>query len=247
MQNSTNATPPSALENENRQLKRLLVEVMEKQVRAEKLGRVFHDFNNMLSSTMGYASLALEKVEQYDDEKLARYLSSIERAAIRARDLVRDCLEQRQLERNVTAPCKPHDVLKGCVGELITEGDTEASTTVSMSAEDLTCMLRFLQASGARRVAKAHLHNVMAEHCERCDAELPMASLRVEFDLPAAGDSADHAGKVEVTDEHQLMEFSLAAAMVNMSGGHMCVADSSGKTAPLSGISYFRTLNLDEK
>ncbi|VUD69153.1 hypothetical protein TDB9533_04519 [Thalassocella blandensis] len=242
-----------SLSEENKQLKRLLVEVINKQSRAEKMGRVFHDFNNMLSSTMGYASLAIERVAQSDDEKLQRYLNNIERAAIRARDLVKECLDQRQQERHVENPCNVFEALNRLGVNAHAEGDSAKTTRVSMSEENLESVVNFLLHGAVARQscsgATAQVQVTTAEYCENCDAELPLGALRVELDGTAV---AAPDGELKLTDDEKRMDMAMAAALINLSGGHMCDAQTdSGAVTENSiktiGVSYFRTLNLDEQ
>lgn len=71
-------------------------ELLEAQLRqAQKMeaighltGGVAHDFNNILTSILGYVTLARDHVEAKHDEKLERYLERAERAGGRARDLI---------------------------------------------------------------------------------------------------------------------------------------------------------------
>lgn len=241
-----------SLGEENKQLKRLLVEVMNKQTRAEKMGRVFHDFNNMLSSTMGYASLAIEKVAQSDDEKLQRYLNNIERAAIRARDLVKECLDQRQQERHVENPCLMFEALNHLGVNTVVESDAVKSIRVAMSDENVESVLNFVLHGAVVRQScagvTAKLEQSTSEYCENCDAELPMGALRVMLDWSSLSLTGD---ETEITDEEKKLDFDMAAAMINMSGGHMCNSKENSATdlensLKTSGVSYFRTLNLDE-
>lgn len=222
-----------SLETENQELKRLLAVVMEKQARSEKMGRVFHDFNNMLSSTMGYATLAIERGQQFEDEKLQRYLGNIERASIRARDLVRDCLEQRQREREVDKPCELYQELLALGLNVQTESESEKHVKIPMSAEDVALLVNFLTPGQIPGQTKVQMQQVAMDNCELCHAELPPGALRVHFDSEA----------MKNPDSNSMMDLSLAAAMVNMSGGHMCSTENS---VAISGISYFRALNLDE-
>lgn len=251
-----NSEASVSLNEENKQLKRLLVEVMNKQSRAEKMGRVFHDFNNMLSSTMGYASLAIERVSQSDDEKLQRYLNNIEKAAIRARDLVKECLEQRQQERHVAEPCTLYESLSRLGVRAEAQSEEVKGSKVTMSQDNLDATLNFLLHGGVVSQScegvKASVELASAEYCENCDAELPMGALRVMLDWSS---KVSAGSERELTEEEEKLDFAMAAAMINMSGGHMCTSDSNSEGSSLvtsfedsnktSGVVYFRTLNLD--
>ncbi len=240
MHNTDDELNAEQLAEENKQIKRLLVDVMNKQSRSEAMGRVFHDFNNMLSSTMGYASLALERVESIEDEKLPRYLNNIERASIRARDLVRECLAQRQQERNAAQPCCLAQELELLGLEVASESALEQSMLVSMSAQDVALLIRFLLTGNfatnlSKMLAgvKASLQSAAQDNCKQCDAELPPGALRLTVDWSAA-EFVKNGG-----ENNKLMDFSLVPAMVNMSGGHMCTQMSSNNCAEI----LFRTLS----
>ena len=55
-------------------------------------GGVAHDFNNILTSILGYVVLARDYVAPQGDQKLDRYLDRAERAGGRARDLIAQML-----------------------------------------------------------------------------------------------------------------------------------------------------------
>ncbi len=53
-------------------------------------GGIAHDFNNILSAIIGYTELS--QIKAADDTQISQYLSGIQQAAIRARDLVKQIL-----------------------------------------------------------------------------------------------------------------------------------------------------------
>lgn len=55
-------------------------------------GGVAHDFNNFLTTVMGYVAMAQERVAAQGDEKLDLYLSRSLRSGVQARDLIRQML-----------------------------------------------------------------------------------------------------------------------------------------------------------
>jgi PAS domain S-box-containing protein len=55
-------------------------------------GGVAHDFNNILTSVLGYVELARDHVESQHDDKLNHYLSRAHRSGRRARDLIQQML-----------------------------------------------------------------------------------------------------------------------------------------------------------
>lgn len=55
-------------------------------------GGIAHDFNNILTSILGYAAMALERATDHGDTRQTRYLSQIQSAGERARDLIKQML-----------------------------------------------------------------------------------------------------------------------------------------------------------
>jgi nitrogen-specific signal transduction histidine kinase len=55
-------------------------------------GGIAHDFNNILTSVLGYVQLGAERVREWNDDKLTRYLSRAQRSGERARDLIQQML-----------------------------------------------------------------------------------------------------------------------------------------------------------
>jgi PAS domain S-box-containing protein len=67
-------------------------------------GGVAHDFNNILTSVMGYLALGTERAAQLGDAKLGGYLAQVERAARRARDLIAQMLAFSRGQRSERVP-----------------------------------------------------------------------------------------------------------------------------------------------
>ncbi|CAD5109633.1 hybrid sensor histidine kinase/response regulator [Zestomonas carbonaria] len=55
-------------------------------------GGIAHDFNNLLTGMLGYTVMAEELAEQLPDERLGHYLTRVQRAAEKARDLIQQML-----------------------------------------------------------------------------------------------------------------------------------------------------------
>src|SRR5690606_15316238 len=74
------------------------------------------DFNNLLTSIMGYVTLAAERQERFGDGRLEGYLAQARRSCERARDLIQQMLMfsrgQRDEARAVAIGPLVHDSLQ---------------------------------------------------------------------------------------------------------------------------------------
>ncbi|MBX9608734.1 MAG: PAS domain S-box protein [Gammaproteobacteria bacterium] len=85
-------TERRAAEEERRQLENQLRQAQKMEALGQLTGGVAHDFNNILTSVLGYVQLAAERLEGSGDDKLLRYLSRAQRSGERARDLIQQML-----------------------------------------------------------------------------------------------------------------------------------------------------------
>lgn len=67
-------------------------------------GGIAHDFNNILTGIMGYIVLASEVSEQYQNEKIAKYLQRALRSGQKARDLIQQMLTFSRGQRGEPKP-----------------------------------------------------------------------------------------------------------------------------------------------
>jgi PAS domain S-box-containing protein len=74
------------------QLQRQLQQTQKMEAIGQLTGGIAHDFNNILASIMGYTGLMKRTVSKYDDPTTSGYISQINRAGERARDLVQQLL-----------------------------------------------------------------------------------------------------------------------------------------------------------
>lgn len=74
------------------QLQRQLQQTQKMEAIGQLTGGIAHDFNNVLASIMGYTGLMKRTVSKYDDPTTSGYISQINRAGERARDLVQQLL-----------------------------------------------------------------------------------------------------------------------------------------------------------
>lgn len=199
-------------------LKDILVDAMVRISELEKIGRVFHDFNNILSSSMGYATLASERAKDIEDEKLSRYLNNIEKAGVRSRDLVRESLAQRQRFRD-----RQRCVLGEVLDQALTELMVGAQGVKKHYAEELTLNIA---ADSARLIFTALVKAISPlsslilcgevyeePHCRQCGCEL--SGLQLQF-VVKSEHTASTTIKLAATDRR------LIAAFTDVCGGHFC-------------------------
>jgi len=78
-------------EAQQHELQKQLQQAQKMEAIGQLTGGIAHDFNNMLASIMGYTNLAQERFGR-DNEKLHEYLSEVNLASERARDLIAQML-----------------------------------------------------------------------------------------------------------------------------------------------------------
>lgn len=195
------------LKKENEELKSILLSSLSTISEQEKVGSVFHDFNNILSSLMGYSSLSVERAQAYEDEKLVRYLENIERAGIRARDLVKETLEQRRYNR-IKNTCS----IKPLCTELCSHADLEiVKDSVYLEGSVFVFLVKLLLGLPERGLANLKVKTMPIEvgGCEACASEFAGEQLKVMFSDP-------EIASIEERD------IRLAEAIISANGGHLC-------------------------
>ena len=81
-------TEQKETEKMQRELQLQLVQAQKMEAIGQLTGGVAHDFNNILTSIMGYTSLALDVTKRQGEDKLTDYLETVFHSGERARDLV---------------------------------------------------------------------------------------------------------------------------------------------------------------
>lgn len=210
MSESDNSIELERLRQENQALKVLLNQSFRRIIEEESIGKVFHDFNNILSSSMGYSSLALEKAKGTGDEKLCRYLDNIEKAGVRARDLVRERLITRQELRNgqVVPWQELVEIFKP--SEIIAEGE---SSDVYMNPRQLAYAIS-LVAQYYDQLQNGAANVLEEPSCSECGTELRGRQLQVRCNGNKHANSSD--------SPNYEADIELSSAMFAGAGGHLC-------------------------
>ncbi len=214
---------------ENAELKAILLNNLNKLIEDEKIGRVFHDFNNILSSSMGYSNLALERAKAGNDEKLARYLDNIERAGIRSRDLVRESITSRQVARD-----RVQTDLSTMVSSKGVEKGAELPSDVKLyyTPEQLAAIYRLLFAGYDCDNGRMKAEVVEEFTCEACSQDLRGVQLKMKVEDVERLAIADSVGN----DQDLLM------ALVNSQAGHLCESLLQDKQF----VVYLRSVTPDD-
>jgi PAS domain S-box-containing protein len=152
-----------------------LEERLEKAYRLKTMGQltgnIAHDFNNFLSSIMGYASLALERFSPGKDDRLADYLREILSASERARDLTQSMMVYSRSQK--TEVVEPAALLP-----VVTEAINAFRKTLSPSVSlEMLCE-----------------PNAFVTRVNQVDAHRVLTNL-----LANAADAVGEAGRIEVS------------------------------------------------
>jgi PAS domain S-box-containing protein len=102
-------------ESERNRLESQLRQAQKMEAIGHLTGGVAHDFNNILTSVMGYIIMAQERAEELADDKQLRYLSRAQRAGQRARDLIQQMLTFSRGQRGEPRPIALSPLLKECI------------------------------------------------------------------------------------------------------------------------------------
>lgn len=215
------------LKIENSQLKRVLEHSLDRIIEEETVGRVFHDFNNILASSMGYATLASARASKVEDEKLHRYLSNIERASIRSRDLVRASLLNRKLVREVYQTDFGQWCCESWPGAVISQTD---NVVVAMSSQQLSLCFAVFDRNFAELNLAVDVVKFDALNCSHCGADLHGEQWRIDL------------GEFEPDSTQDALDVGVARRIVAIQQGHFCeIAMQKGQF-----VVYLKSVMSDE-
>lgn len=102
-------------EAERGRLERQLRQAQRMEAIGHLTGGIAHDFNNLLTGMLGYTTLAAERAGRIGDEKSRGYLTQVQRAAEKARDLIQQMLTFSRGGRGEPKPV----ALEGVIAEFI--------------------------------------------------------------------------------------------------------------------------------
>ena len=135
-------------EEKQHHLQLQLLQAQKMEALGQLTGGVAHDFNNILSSILGYAELTqvqLEKDTSNQNDKISSYLENIRKSGERARDLVAQMLIFSR-GQNVEATIKPIDKLvKDAIKMLRSLIPSSVSVKINLCEEDINVSVNSVQ------------------------------------------------------------------------------------------------------
>ncbi|MEL7187217.1 MAG: response regulator, partial [Pseudomonadota bacterium] len=104
-----------AAETERRRLEARLRQAQKMEVMGQLTSGIVHDFNNILSSVIGYSELAAENPVVKENEKVHGYMAEVQRAGQRARALVNQMLVFSRYSTDASTNVEPSDLVAGVI------------------------------------------------------------------------------------------------------------------------------------
>ncbi|NLD55779.1 MAG: PAS domain S-box protein [Burkholderiaceae bacterium] len=234
-------------------------EELENQIRqAQKMeaigqltGGVAHDFNNILTSVIGYLGMAEERAANEGDADLVRYLDQAHLAASRARDLIAQMMafaRRQRSERQVTdlAPLVRQSVqlLRATMpASTIIDADVVASASAEVDSVQIEQVLFNLcinarDAVRSQGCIRVRLRETVAPgwHCASCRADVPPARwLELSVADDGSGINAETLDRMfdpfystKEMDQGSGMGLAMVHGIVHEHGGHVQVQTDPG-------------------
>jgi PAS domain S-box-containing protein len=97
-------------EKDRRQLESQLQQSQKMESIGTLAGGIAHDFNNVLTPIFGYVELAMAQTSS--DAVSKKYLAEVQKAAVRARDMVKQILAFSRRDSQDVAPIQVHNIIK---------------------------------------------------------------------------------------------------------------------------------------
>ena len=138
-------------EAERRALESQLIKVQKMEAIGTFAGGIAHDFNNILSAIMGYTELA--KMSVSDNQRAMAYLAQLEKAQIRAKELVRQILSFSRQNPSGLVPLR----LNTIIDETLKLLRSIMPATITIEKKISRC--------GAVEASETQVHQVMMNLC----------------------------------------------------------------------------------
>ncbi len=107
-------------------------------------GGIAHDFNNILTAILGYVDLSLFKISA-DSSPVKDYLGEIEKAGIRAKDLVKQILTFSRQSKVERSPLELGPIIKETLKFLKASLPSTIELNISLESEPITIMADAIQ------------------------------------------------------------------------------------------------------
>ncbi|WP_455200275.1 hybrid sensor histidine kinase/response regulator [Kaarinaea lacus] len=215
-------------------------------------GGIAHDFNNILTGVMGYIVLALEKSEQYGDEKIAKYLTRSLRSGQKARDLIQQMLTFSRGQRGEPKPL----VLTPIVKESIKLLESTLPSTIEIKTDcdyqlpqvnvdpvhiEQIIMNLCINARDAMQSSGKLTISAKQQHCSNCICSSCQQSIEGDFIELVVSDTGVGIQKDEISrifepfystkevGKGSGMGLSTVHGIVHEYGGHIGVESNPGR------------------
>lgn len=240
-----------AAQKEKEALQKELIQAQKLEAIGLLTSGIAHDFNNILASILGFSSLAIEKFAPEGEGKLYEYLHEIDKAGIRARNIISQLLNYSQDQENklraVYLPAIVEDTLTMLRSAIPTTMDFKQDIDSSVPAAltdpsqlNQVIMNLLLNARDAMEykgtvTIKVSEHKYLEDYCDACHEDF--SGHYVELAISDTGKGIHHEHLDKIFDTHFTTKekdkgygvgLSNVNKIVHESGGHIAV-DTSDK------------------
>ncbi len=131
---SRDVTQQQWQEQERRQYEMRTLRIQKMEAIGEMAGGIAHEFNNILTSVMGYTELALMEIEASKNNMLSTYLQEVYQGGRRARDLILKMLMFSRSDESNPSPLVLSELVKDTVK--ILRASLSSSIEISIDLDD---------------------------------------------------------------------------------------------------------------